>query len=107
MNLVLVSIVIVQQIGFTIAYMPQIAQLLRTKSSDDISVSFYVVRILSLILLSTVYVLERSVALFYANTISIVIELYIVYLTLKYRKLRKRVTIDFKEANLDYLPTGD
>ena len=71
---------IIQQIGFTVAYLPQLQQLRKVEYTYGISLVYYIIRIVSLIILSLIYHIIHSPALFWCNNVSILIELYIVYL---------------------------
>jgi uncharacterized protein with PQ loop repeat len=85
------AMVILQQIGFTIAYIPQIVKLLTTKKSDDISVTFFIIRVTSLSLLECVYIMLNQPILYYSNLLSIIPEVVILFLVItnKY-EFRKR-----------------
>jgi len=88
-QMLITSLAILQQIGFTVAYLPQIKQIIVTESSKDISVGYYILRVFSLITLSIIFFLQKSTALYYTNALSIGMELYLIYLILKYRALNK------------------
>jgi hypothetical protein len=91
---------ILQQVGFTIAYYPQISSLIIHGDRDEsISLVYYIIRIVSLLILSIVYFQQNTMLLFYTNFIGVAAELLIVYLVLK---SRQHITCKKDACNYDY-----
>jgi len=84
----LISIIlfIVGSVGF-FAYPPQIAQLYRTKKSDDINVLTYLMWMFCyLVLAAYTFIFTTSPVLFIINIIEGALCLWVIVLTLKYKK---------------------
>jgi hypothetical protein len=83
---VIFALSILQQIGFTVAYLPQLKSLVLHGDRDaSISLVYYYIRIISLIMLSVVYYLQQDVLLFYCNFTGVAAEVAIVILVLRSR----------------------
>jgi lipid-A-disaccharide synthase-like uncharacterized protein len=71
--------ILLQQLCFTIAYVPQILRLYskETKNTEVISVPYYAIRIFGLITLQLVYMLQHDTALALTNLSGIFLEIII------------------------------
>jgi len=73
----LTFLVILQQLCFTVAYLPQIVKLFKTDESGEISIPYYAIRIVGLLILQAVYVKQGEFLLAFANITGIIFELII------------------------------
>lgn len=81
-------ILVVSQIIFCIiSYLPQIIQLLRTKKSEDISISTYVLLTLSFIDYSLILIMDSvHISLIILNTFELTLCLLTTILVIRYKK---------------------
>ena len=69
----------------TLGFVPQVVKMVKTKDVSSISLSMYLVLISGVLLWLIYGIYLKSPAIIFANTISIVLQLWIIILKLKHR----------------------
>ena len=70
----------------TLAFVPQVVKIWKNRSSNGVSLSMYVCMLVGIIIWLTYGILINSIAIIAANILSGILQVLIIFLTLKNRK---------------------
>ena len=85
-NKILVEVVgLVGAIFTTLAFVPQVVKIWKNRSSDGVSLSMYVCMLVGIIIWLAYGILIDSIAVIVANILSGILQVVIIFLTLKNR----------------------
>jgi MtN3 and saliva related transmembrane protein len=70
----------------TLAFVPQVVKIWKNQSSNGVSLSMYVCMLVGIIIWLTYGILINSIAIIAANILSGILQVLIIFLTLKNRK---------------------
>ena len=86
-NEILVEVVgLVGAMFTTLAFVPQVVKIWKNRSSDGVSLSMYVCMLVGIIIWLAYGILINSIAVIAANILSGILQVVIIFLTLKKRK---------------------